>query len=87
MFLYVPLMHAEDRTLQRAMVQRFEALAADARARSPRNQAFFEHALVYARRHAEVIEAYGRFPHRNAILGRRSTPDEEDYLRGPDPGF
>jgi uncharacterized protein (DUF924 family) len=87
MFLYVPLMHVEDRTVQRHMVDRFEELAREARHRSPHNQGFFERALGFARRHAEVVEAYGRFPHRNPILGRTSTPEEEEHLRGPDPGF
>lgn len=87
MFLYVPLMHAEDLTVQRQMVGRFEQLADEARARSPHNRGFFEHALAYARKHADVIERYGRFPHRNAILGRASSDDEREYLRSPDAGF
>lgn len=87
MFLYVPLMHAEDLALQRRMVSLFEHLAEEAARRSPQNRPFFEHALGFARRHAEVIEKYGRFPHRNAILGRASTADEREYLRSPDAGF
>lgn len=87
MFLYVPLMHVENRTVQRYMVHCFEELAQQAKRVSPHNQGFFEHALSFARRHAEVIETFGRFPHRNAILSRPSTPDEEKHLRGPDPGF
>jgi uncharacterized protein (DUF924 family) len=43
--------------------------------------------LRYAVLHKEVIEKFGRFPHRNAILGRRSTPEEEEYLRQPGAGF
>jgi uncharacterized protein (DUF924 family) len=38
---------------------------------------------VYARAHQSLIERFGRFPHRNAILGRASTPDEEEALKGP----
>ncbi len=87
MFLYVPLLHAENLAIQRAAVSLFSTLARDARERSPHNVEFFERALGSARRHAEVIERYGRFPHRNAILGRTSTPDEAAYLLGPDPGF
>ena len=41
----------------------------------------------YALRHAAVIEKYGRFPHRNAILGRENTPEEEEYLAQPGAGF
>jgi uncharacterized protein (DUF924 family) len=87
MFLYVPLMHAEDLTLQQAMVQRFEQLVELARTRSPHNVRFFEFALGYARKHEEVIARFGRFPHRNGLLGRSSTAEEEEYLRKPGAGF
>lgn len=81
MFLYVPLMHSENLTLQQAMVTRFESLAALSRVRSPQNTKFFEFALDYARRHRQVIETFGRFPHRNALLGRASMPSELEFLQ------
>jgi uncharacterized protein (DUF924 family) len=81
MFLYVPLMHSENLTLQQAMVARFEGLVAQAPSRSPKNTGFFEFALDYARRHCIVIETFGRFPHRNAILDRTSTPAELEFLQ------
>jgi len=81
MFLYVPLMHSENLTLQQAMVARFEGLVALAALRSPQNKGFFEFALDYARRHRQVVETFGRFPHRNAILGRTSTPSELEFLQ------
>jgi uncharacterized protein (DUF924 family) len=81
MFLYVPLMHIESLTLQQAMVARFEGLAALAVERSPHNAGFFAFALDYARRHRDVIESFGRFPHRNAILGRTSTALELAFLK------
>jgi uncharacterized protein (DUF924 family) len=87
MFLYVPLMHVEDLTLQQAMVARFESLVGLAAVRSPHNLAFFEFALDYARRHRHVVETFGRFPHRNAILGRQSTPSELEFLQRPDSSF
>lgn len=80
MFLYVPLMHAENATLQQVMVGHFEALVAMAAERSPHNLRFFEYALEYARRHCHVVERFGRFPHRNAILGRSSTAEELEFL-------
>jgi uncharacterized protein (DUF924 family) len=80
MFLYVPLMHAENLTLQQAMVARFESLAGLAATRSPQNEQFFEVALDYARRHRDVVAKFGRFPHRNALLGRTSTPPELEFL-------
>jgi uncharacterized protein (DUF924 family) len=87
MFLYMPLMHVENLTLQQAMVRRFEHLVELAEVHSPKNMGFFKYALDYARRHAEVIKAFGRFPHRNAILDRRSTAEETKFLERPDSGF
>jgi uncharacterized protein (DUF924 family) len=81
MFLYVPLMHSESLTLQQAMVAKFESLSALAALRSPHNREFFEYSLDYARRHCQVVETFGRFPHRNAILGRTSTPSELEFLQ------
>ncbi len=46
-----------------------------------------EEYLDYAIRHRDVIAAYGRFPHRNAMLGRESTAGERDYLSKPGAGF
>ena len=87
LFLYVPLMHVESATLQQQMVARFESLAASATAQSPHNTGFFEFALQYARRHRDVVETFGRFPHRNAILGRTSTPQELEFLKRDDANF
>lgn len=83
-FAYLPLEHAEDPALQRRSVALFEALLAEAVAeqRQP-----FEDYLDYARRHREVIARFGRFPHRNAALGRPSTPEELHYLAQPGAGF
>jgi uncharacterized protein (DUF924 family) len=46
-----------------------------------------EELLRYAERHREIIERFGRFPHRNAILGRASTPEEMEFLKQPGSGF
>lgn len=83
-FCYLPLEHAEDPAMQERAVALFRALAADPQAQPP---AFFENTLDYALRHQEVIKRFGRFPHRNAILGRDSTPAEQDYLAQPGAGF
>jgi uncharacterized protein (DUF924 family) len=77
MFLYLPFEHAEDPALQRRSVELFSALVADA------GQAWSwltEDALHWARLHREIVERFGRFPHRNHVLGRPSTPAEERYL-------
>jgi len=84
MFCYLPLEHAEDLALQQRCVALFAALR-DAPGAEPR--AFFDGTLDYARKHQDVIARFGRFPHRNAILGRTSTPQEQAYLAQPGAGF
>ena len=77
-FVYLPLEHAEDLALQERSVALFSALAADAG---------MADALDYAERHRDVIHRFGRFPHRNAALGRASTAEELAYLATPGSGF
>jgi len=67
-FLYMPLMHSEELTDQDQSVALFAALGQAA-------------SHDYARRHREVILRFGRFPRRNAALGRNSTPEELAFLR------
>lgn len=87
MFASVPLMHAESLPLQEKMLADFEGFVELAAARSPENVGFFRFALDYARRHVDVIRQFGRFPHRNAILGRASTAEEVELLKRPDVHF
>lgn len=77
LFLALPLEHAEQLDHQERMVAFCEDLVR--RVPSPLEQAFAGFAS-YARRHRDVIERFGRFPHRNRLLGRASTPEEESYL-------
>ncbi|RUL76621.1 DUF924 family protein [Dyella choica] len=83
-FAYLPLEHAEDIGLQQRCVALFEALCRDlpAELREP----YIVH-LDYARRHAAVIARFGRFPHRNVLLGRTSSPEELAYLAEAGAGF
>ncbi len=76
-FFLMPLQHAEDLALQHESVRRCEALLAQA---PPDWQAFFTSWLGFAQKHLSIIQRFGRFPHRNVILGRRSTPDEQAFL-------
>jgi len=76
-FFYMPLQHAEDREAQRRSVACFERLADEA---PPALAEQLRRFAGYARRHREVIERFGRFPHRNAVLGRASTPEERGFL-------
>jgi uncharacterized protein (DUF924 family) len=83
-FLYMPLMHAEDPDLQHKCIAAFERLK---RAAPEPLRQYVESGLDYAKRHAEIVERFGRFPHRNAILGRTSTPEEVEFLKKPGSSF
>lgn len=80
-FMYMPLMHAENLALQTECVARFAQLVADA----PQHlKERLQGNLDFARQHEEIIARFGRFPYRNAALGRTSTADEEAFLaNGP----
>jgi uncharacterized protein (DUF924 family) len=75
MFLYMPFMHSEDLERQRRSVELFRALGGE------------DDATGYAVRHMEIIERFGRFPHRNEVLGRRTTPEEAEFLTQPGSSF
>jgi uncharacterized protein (DUF924 family) len=87
MFLSVPLMHVENLTIQQQMLVHFERFVEIGQTRSFQNVGFFKFALDYAKRHVDVIEKYGRFPHRNAIVGRASTDVETEFLENSDAYF
>lgn len=73
-FLYLPFEHAEDAAAQAQSVALFEKLGED-------------NFLDYAKRHKVIVDRFGRFPHRNAILGRASTAEEIAFLREPGSSF
>ena len=83
-FLYMPLQHAEDLGLQRRSVERFESLAAEV---DDAWRARFAENAHYARLHRDIVERFGRFPHRNRVLGRESTEEELSYLADGAPTF
>lgn len=74
LFFYMPFEHSEDLADQHLSVELFEALGDEVY-------------LDFAKRHRDVIAQHGRFPHRNAFLGRVSTPAELAYLAEPGAGF
>jgi uncharacterized protein (DUF924 family) len=78
-FAYMPFEHAEDAFMQERAVALFTALALE--------HPGFDETLDYAHRHRGVIARFGRFPHRNEILGRASTPEEIEFLRQPGSRF
>ena len=78
-FAYLPFEHAEDLSHQRTSVQLFQQLAQDEPALA---------GLVdWAQRHHDIVARFGRFPHRNALLGRPSTAEELAFLQTPGSGF
>ena len=70
-FLYLPYMHSEDMADQDRVLELFA-------------EAGMENNLKWAKHHREIVVRFGRFPHRNAILGRQSTPEETAYLQSDD---
>lgn len=78
MFVYMPLMHSEELVNQQQSVTCFRQLA---------QQNPHLDSVTYAIRHQEIIKRFGRFPHRNAILGRVSTPEELAFLTQPGSSF
>lgn len=83
-FLYMPLMHCEEVASQHRCVEVFEALTAElsgaARERVAGN-------VGYAEQHRDIVARFGRFPHRNSLLGRESTAEEVAFLEEPGSSF
>ncbi len=76
-FFYLPLQHAESRDVQEESLAAFRRLAAEA---SSAMAALFTGVCHYAQLHYDIIERFGRFPHRNRVLGRDSRADELTWL-------
>ncbi|MBM3597059.1 MAG: DUF924 domain-containing protein [Alphaproteobacteria bacterium] len=74
-FFYLPFEHSEILADQELCLALFRERIGDARLND------------YALKHKVIIERFGRFPHRNATLGRETTPEEADFLKGPNSSF
>lgn len=83
-FFYMPLQHAESRKVQAKSVKLYSRLVASA---SPTYRETFETVLQFAELHKDIIDQFGRFPHRNTLLNRANTPEENEYLSGDSPDF
>ena len=77
-FAYMPYQHAEDLAMQQRGLELFERV---------REDPMLDDVPQWAQKHCEVIARFGRFPHRNAILGRESTPQEIEFLARPGASF
>ena len=78
-FVYLPFEHAEGLLMQEEALRLFTRLVADAPG--------LQNILDYAQRHHDVVKRFGRFPHRNVILGRQSTAEEIEFLKQPGSRF
>ena len=78
-FVYMPFEHAEDLAAQQQALRLFQQLGEDEPALAD--------LLRWAQAHHDIIARFGRFPHRNAQLGRTSTPEEEAFLKTPGSSF
>ena len=78
-FVYLPFEHAEDLQMQEESLRHFAQLG--------RDDPELADLLTWAERHHAIVARFGRFPHRNAILGRKSTPEEEAFLKEPGSSF
>ena len=83
-FLYLPLEHAESLAMQDLSVVQYQQLASAA---IESERTLFDNFLDYAHKHREVVLKFGRFPHRNDILGRPSSPEEVAFLKQPGSRF
>ncbi len=85
-FFYMPFMHSESKDMQNRSMALFGALEKDFT--SPRELSeMLSDNMEYAERHRAIIERFGRFPHRNIVLGRESTPEEIEFLKQPGSSF
>jgi uncharacterized protein (DUF924 family) len=78
LFLYLPFEHAESLAMQDRACELLQPLSA-----FPETHDAYRYAVA----HRDIIARFGRFPHRNAILGRASTPEELEFLKGPGSSF
>lgn len=85
-FFYMPLMHSEDFEMQQLSMKKFSELA-EKEVPDPDLHELLLESKKYAKHHFNIIERFGRFPHRNQFFGRESTPQEEEFLKQPGSSF
>ena len=83
-FFYMPLQHAESRKVQAKSLELYNRLA---EAVSPTYRETFLTVAQFAELHKDIIDRFGRFPHRNKLLNRENTAQEAEYLAGDSPDF
>ncbi len=83
-FFYMPLQHAESARVQAKALELYNRLAESV---SPTYQETFLTVAQFAELHKDIIDQFGRFPHRNKLLGRENTSEENEYLASDSPDF
>ena len=83
-FFYMPLQHAESVKVQAKGCELFNRLT---EAVSPTYRETFATIAQFAELHRDIVAQFGRFPHRNEMLGRANTPEEDEYLASDSPDF
>jgi uncharacterized protein (DUF924 family) len=83
-FFFMPLQHAESLKIQERSVRIYQGLVTSV---SDTLKATFATFAQFAELHRDIVATYGRFPHRNAILGRENTPAEAEFLESGAPSF
>ncbi len=83
-FYYMPLQHTESRKVQAKSIEIYRRLAEVV---SPTYRETFETIAQFAELHHDIVEQFGRFPHRNILLNRANTAEEDEYLAGDSPDF
>jgi uncharacterized protein (DUF924 family) len=86
LFFYMPLEHSEDLEMQKKSVEYFSVLEKTFTS-TPSLVSIISEFKNYAEKHYVIIERFGRFPHRNEVLGRESTPQEIEFLKQPGSSF
>ncbi len=87
LFVCMPLMYSENLEDQNTMVGFSKKFVEECKKQNSLHLGYFENSLSFALRHLEIIENFGRFPHRNQILGRISTKEEAEFLKTPNSSF
>ncbi len=85
-FFYLPLMHSENPEIQDLSVEKYSALENEYTPH-PQIRETLACSTDFAGRHFDIIKRFGRYPHRNAALGRESTPEETEFLKEPGSSF
>ncbi len=85
-FFYMPFMHSEDMAMQERSLELFRGLE-DEFSQVPDVSEMLSSNRDFAERHYNIVKRFGRYPHRNATLGRESTPEEIEFLKEPGSSF